>query len=153
MSLRTRFSEGLKAAMVGKDQRAVGTIRLILAALKDRDIAARPQGITDGIPEDQILSMLQGMIKQRKESIEMYEKGNRPELAQQEREEIAVIESFLPQQMSESEAQTALEGLLTELGVASIKDLGKVMAEAKKRWPGQMDFSKASAFAKSKLAS
>lgn len=153
MSLRPRFNEALKAAMVGKDQRAVGTIRLILAALKDRDIAARPQGITDGIPDDQILSMMQGMIKQRRESIEMYEKGNRPELAQQEKEEIAVIESFLPRQMNEAEAQAALEALLKELGVASIKDLGKVMAEAKKRWPGQMDFSKASAFAKSKLAS
>lgn len=151
MSLRNRFNEELKAAMMGKNQRAVSTIRLILAALKERDIAARPQA--DGITEDQILSMLQTMIKQRRESIEMYEKGNRPELAQQEQEEIGVIETFLPTQMSESEAKAALETLLKELEVTSIKDLGKVMAEAKKRWPGQMDFAKASAYAREKLAS
>lgn len=153
MSLRQRLSEGLKAAMLEKNQQAVSTIRLIMAALKDRDIAARPQGVTDGISEDQILSMLQGMIKQRRESIEMYDKGNRPELSAQEKAEIAVIETFLPTQMSEAEAKAALEALLKELSVTSIKDLGRVMAEAKKRWPGQMDFSKASAFAREKLAS
>lgn len=153
MSLRARFNEELKAAMLGKNQMAVSTIRLIMAALKERDIAARPQGVADGIPDDQILSMLQGMIKQRRESIEMFEKGNRAELAEQEKGEIAVIETFLPKQMSEDESQAALEALMAELSVNSIKDLGKVMAEAKKRWPGQMDFSKASAFARTKLAS
>lgn len=153
MSLRARFNEELKAAMLGKNPMAVSTIRLIMAALKERDIAARPQGVADGIADDQILSMLQGMIKQRRESIEMFEKGNRQELADQEKSEIAVIETFLPKQMSEAEAKAALEALLAELSVTTIKDLGKVMAEAKKRWPGQMDFSKASAFAREKLAS
>jgi len=151
MSLRTRFNEELKANMIAKNQRAVSTIRLILAALKERDIAARPQA--DGISEDAILSMLQTMIKQRRESIDMYEKGGRAELAQQEREEIVIIETFLPAQMSETDAKAALEALLKELEVTSLKDLGKVMAEAKKRWPGQMDFAKASAFAREKLAS
>ncbi len=153
MSLRARFNEELKAAMLGKNPMAVSTIRLIMAALKERDIAARPQGVADGIADDQILSMLQGMIKQRRESIEMFEKGNRQELADQEKSEITVIETFLPKQMSEAEAKAAVEALLAELSVTTIKDLGKVMAEAKKRWPGQMDFSKASAFAREKLAS
>lgn len=153
MSLRTRFSEELKKAMIAKEQQAVATIRLINAALKDRDIAARPAGNPDGIPDDQILSMLQGMIKQRRESIEMYMKGDRPDLVAQEQAEIKVIETFLPQQMSEAETRTVLEALLAELQAVSVKDLGKVMAEAKKRWPGQMDFSKASAYAREKLAS
>jgi len=153
MSLRARFNEELKAAMLGKNQPKVSTIRLIMAALKERDIAARPQGVADGIADDQILSMMQGMIKQRRESIEMYEKGGRPELAEQEKGEIAIIETFLPQQMPESEAKSALDALIKEVEATSIKDLGKVMAEAKKRWPGLMDFSKASAYAREKLAS
>lgn len=152
MSLRTRFTEEMKKAMVAKEQRRLSTIRLILSALKDRDIAARPSGVTDGIPEDQILSMLSGMVKQRRESIEQYEKGNRPDLVQQEAEEIAVIESFMPKQMSEDEVKAVVEKIIAETGAASVKDLGKVMAELKGRYAGQMDFAKASALAKGKLA-
>jgi uncharacterized protein YqeY len=152
MSLRTRFTEEMKKAMIAKEQRRLSTIRLILSALKDRDIAARPSGVTDGIPEDQILSMLSGMVKQRRESIEQYEKGNRPDLVQQEAEEITVIESFMPTQMSGDEVQAVVERIIAETGAASVKDLGKVMAELKGRYAGQMDFSKASALAKGKLA-
>ncbi len=152
MSLRTRFTEEMKKAMIAKEQRRLSTIRLILSALKDRDIAARPSGVTDGIPEDQILSMLSGMVKQRRESIEQYEKGNRPDLVQQEAEEIAVIESFMPKQMSEDEVKAVVEKIIAETGATSVKDLGKVMAELKSKYAGQMDFSKASALAKGKLA-
>ncbi len=152
MSLRTRFTEEMKKAMIAKEQRRLSTIRLILSALKDRDIAARPSGVTDGIPEDQILSMLSGMVKQRRESIEQYEKGNRPDLVQQEAEEITVIESFMPKQMSEDEVKAVVEKIIAETGATSVKDLGKVMAELKSKYAGQMDFSKASALAKGKLA-
>lgn len=152
MSLRTRFNEDLKQAMVGKNQRAVATIRLILAALKERDIAARPSGVTDGIGEDQILSMLQGMIKQRRESIEMYQKGNRPDLVVQEQEEIVIIETFLPKQLGEAEVRAIVEKAIADTGASSVKDLGKLMGELKAKYAGQMDFSKASAYAKEKLA-
>ncbi len=103
--LRTTITEAMKDALRNKDERALGTTRMILAKLKDMDIAARPSGNTTGITDEQILSMLQGMIKQRRESIELYIKGKRPELAQQEQEEIAVIERFLPKQMSEDEVK------------------------------------------------
>lgn len=152
MSLRTRFTDEMKKAMIAKEARRLSTIRLIISALKDRDIAARPSGVTDGIPEDQILSMLSGMVKQRRESIEQYEKGNRPDLVQQEQEEIAVIESFMPKQMSDDEVKAVVEKIIAETGAASVKDLGKVMAELKSKYAGQMDFSKASALAKGKLA-
>lgn len=152
MSLRTRFTDEMKKAMIAKEARRLSTIRLILSALKDRDIAARPSGVTDGIPEDQILSMLSGMVKQRRESIEQYEKGNRPDLVQQEAEEITVIESFMPKQMSEDEVKAVVEKIIAETGATSVKDLGKVMAELKSKYAGQMDFSKASALAKGKLA-
>lgn len=151
MSLRARFTEEMKKAMIAKDQRRLSTIRLMIAALKDRDIAARPSGVTDGIPDDQILSMLSGMVKQRRESIDQYQKGNRPDLVQQEQDEIVVIESFMPAQMSEAEMTATVEKLIAELGSTSVKDLGKVMAELKSRYAGQMDFAKASALAKGKL--
>lgn len=150
--LRTRFNEALKESMRAKDARAVSTTRMILAGLKDRDIAARSRGVTDGIDEAEILSMLQGMIKQRNESAALYEQGNRPELAQQEREEITVIEGFLPKQMSEDEVTAAISGIVTELGAASIKDMGRVMAELKARHAGQMDFGKAGGLVKKQLS-
>ena len=105
--LRDAFSERLKQAMRAKDTRTLSTVRLILAGLKDRDVAARGGGNQEGIPDPEILRLLQGMVKRRRESIELYRKGNRPELAQQEEEEIAVIESFLPKQMSEEEIAAA----------------------------------------------
>ena len=150
--LRARFNEELKTAMKAKDQRAVSTVRLILAALKDRDIAARSRGNTEGIGEDEIGELLQKMIRQRRESIELYQQGKREDLAQQEREEIAVIERFLPQQMSESEMAQAVSVLIAELGAGSIKDMGRVMAALKQRHAGQMDFSKASALVKERLS-
>lgn len=150
--LRTRLNEALKQAMLAKNQRAVSTVRLILAALKDRDIAARPRGVTDGIDEAEILSMLQTMIKQRGESIKLYEQGGRLELAEQEREEIAVIEGFLPKQMSEEEVAAAVKTVVEEIGATGIKDMGKVMAELKVRYAGQMDFAKVSSAVKQQLS-
>ena len=152
MTLRTQFNDSLKDAMRAKDQRAVSTIRMILAGLKDRDIAARPRGVTDGIDEAEILSMLQALVKQRNESAALYEQGNRPELAQQEREEITVIERFLPKQMTDEESATAIDGIVAELGASSIKDMGKVMAELKARHAGQMDFAKAGGLVKARLS-
>lgn len=150
--LRQRLSDALKDALKSKDQPGVSTIRLILAALKDRDIAARSKGNMDGIGEDEILSLLQGMIKQRQESIGLYEKGGRLELAEQEKSEIVVIERFLPKQMSEDEMAAAVREAIKEAGAQSIKDMGKVMAALKSRHAGQMDFSKASALVKQTLA-
>src|SRR5215210_7962091 len=110
--LRDAFSERLKQAMRARESRTVSTVRLIMAALKDRDIAARGTGNTEGIPDPEILRLMQGMVKQRRESIALYRQGNRPELAQQEEEEIAVIESFLPQQMSDAEIAAAVRAAI-----------------------------------------
>ena len=150
--LRARLNDELKSAMKSKDQRAVSTVRLILAALKDRDIAARTKGNTDAIGEEEIADLLQKMVRQRRESIELYEQGKRLDLAQQEREEIAVIERFLPRQMSDADMAAAVGAVIGELGVSSIKDMGRVMAALKQRHAGQMDFSKASALVKQRLS-
>ena len=150
--LRARFSDALKEAMRAKHERKVGTVRLIIAALKDRDIAARGKGNADGIGEDEIAQMLQSMIKSRRESIVLYEQGGRVELAEQEREEIAIIETFLPQQMSAAEVDAAIKAAIAEAGSKSIKDMGKVMATLKARHVGQMDFAKASAAIKALLS-
>jgi uncharacterized protein YqeY len=149
--LRQRLNDELKAAMKSRDQRATSTLRLILAALKDRDIAARPRGVTDGVDETEIVDMLQKMVRQRQESIELYKKGNRPELAAQEQGEIEMIERFLPQKMSETETAQAIQGVIGELGAATIKDMGRVMAALKERYAGQMDFAKASGVVKKTL--
>lgn len=149
--LRPQLNEKLKTAMLAKDARMVSTIRLILAALKDRDIAARTRGVMDGISDDEILSMLQSMIKQRRESISLYEQGGRLELAQQEQDEISIIETFLPQQMSEAETLEAVRAVIAEIGAGGIKDMGKVMAALKERFAGRMDFTKASAATKKEL--
>lgn len=150
--LRTRLNEALKEAMRAKDQRAVATVRLILAALKDRDIAARGRGIPDGIDETEILSMLQTMVKQRRESIELYEQGGRIELAQQEREEITVIERFMPKQLDDEEIRAVVAALAEEIGAAGVKDMGRVMAELRSRYAGQMDFARASGIVRERLA-
>ncbi|CAA7618316.1 GatB/YqeY domain-containing protein [Magnetospirillum sp. UT-4] len=149
--LRQQLNDALKTAMLAKDTRAVSTVRLILAALKDRDIAARGRGVTDGIGEDEILSMLQSMIKQRRESISLYEQGGRLELAQQEADEITIIERFLPKQMSEAETDQAVRDVIAEIGAGGIKDMGRVMAALKERFAGSMDFTKASGMAKKAL--
>lgn len=149
--LRTRLSDALKAAMKEKDERSVSTLRLILAALKDQDIAARGKGNKEGLTDDQILSLLQSMIKQRRESIKFYEQGGRMELAQREAEEIAVIEEFLPEQMSDDEMAAVITGIIAEVGAESLKDMGKAMGALKEQYAGQMDFSKASAMVKERL--
>ncbi len=150
--LRTQLNDELKVAMKARDSCAVSTIRLILAALKDRDIAARGQGSGDKISDDQILEVLQKMVRQRKDSIEMYAKGGRADLVDREKREIEVIEMFLPKPLDESEVHAAVEELIAELGAETIKQMGQVMAELKRRYPGRMDFSKASALVKERLA-
>ena len=150
--LRTRLSEALKDAMRAKEERATSTLRLILAALKDRDIAARGKGEENTITDEELVLLLQSMIKQRRESIALYEKGGRMELAQQEAEEIAVIEEFLPEQMGPDEMVAAIEGVIAKLEAKSLKDMGRVMAELKENYAGKMDFSSASAGVKERLS-
>ena len=150
--LRERLNEALKKAMLAKQQRATATLRLILAALKDRDIAARGKGQTDGIGDEDILSMLQTMIKQRRESIEMYRKGGREELAQQEAEEIEIIEGFLPEQMDDAAIEAAIRQAIESVGASGLKEMGKVMATLREEYAGQMDFAKAGQVAKALLS-
>ncbi len=149
--LRTRLNDSLKAAMKAKETLTVATVRLILAALKDRDIAARGKGNLEGIDEDGILAMLQSMIKQRRESIVLYEKGGRLELARQEAEEITVIEQFLPRQLTEDEMAEAIMAVIEDVEAKSLKDMGRTMAALKERYAGRMDFAKASARVKEQL--
>jgi uncharacterized protein YqeY len=141
--LREAITERMKTALRAKDSRTLSTVRLIMAALKDRDIAARSDGNKPEIPESEIQRMLQGMVKQRRESIELYQKGNRPELARQESEEIAVIESFLPQQMDDAGIEAAAKAAIAESGAAGIKDMGKVMAALRERHAGVIDLARA----------
>ncbi|MEE8188341.1 MAG: GatB/YqeY domain-containing protein [Kiloniellales bacterium] len=149
---RTELNDALKVAMKARDKCAVSTLRLILAALKDRDIAARSKGTTDGIGMDEILEMLHKMVRQRKEAIEAYRKGGREELADQEAEEIEVIRRFLPKQLGESEIRGAVDEVIGELEASSIKDMGRVMGALKERYAGRMDFGQASAQVKERLA-
>jgi uncharacterized protein YqeY len=146
--LRQAFADRLKQAMKARDARTVSTVRLILATLKDRDIAARGQGNAEGLGDVEISRMLQAMIKQRHESIALYERGNRPELAGQEREEIAIIEGFLPRQMGESEIEAAARAAIAEAGAAGLKDMGKVMAALRERHAGAIDLARAGATVK-----
>ncbi|HKR18859.1 MAG TPA: GatB/YqeY domain-containing protein [Stellaceae bacterium] len=140
--LRDRFTEALKEAMKNKEDLTVSTVRLILARLKEKDIEARPK--LDRIDDAAIQQMLQQMIKQRRESIELYEKGNRPELAAKEKGEIAIIERFLPKQMIGAELESAVRDTIKETGAAGIKDMGKVMAALKTKYAGQLDAAQAS---------
>jgi uncharacterized protein len=150
--LRQQLSDALKTSLKEKKERAVSTIRLILASLKDRDIAARSSGNLDGITDDEILKLLQSMVKQRNESITLYEKGGRLELAEQEREEIEVIKSFLPAQMSDAEIEAAVDVLIAESGAESIKEMGRIMSGLRESYAGKMDFAKAGALVKQRLA-
>ena len=146
--LREAFTERLKQAMRAKDARTLSSVRMILAALKDRDIAARGTGNAAGIPDAEILRLLQGMIKQRRESIALYRQGNRPELAEQEEQEITVIESFLPKQMSDEETAAAVKEAIAETGAAGVKDMGKVMSVLRERHAGVIDMARAGAVVK-----
>jgi uncharacterized protein YqeY len=149
--LRTRLNDSLKAAMKDQDKRALSTVRLILAAVKDRDIAARGKGNTEGLSDEEILGVLQTMIRQRQEAAEMYAKGNRPELVEQEKGEIAVIETYLPKQMTDAEVADAIARAVSESGATGIKDMGKAMAALRAKYAGRMDFAKASGLLRQKL--
>ncbi len=150
--LREQLSDALKDAMRAGEKWRTSTLRLILAAIKDRDIAGRENGSRDLVGDDEVLQLLQKMVRQRRESIETFEKGGRMELADQEREEIVIIESFLPKQMGEAEIVAAVDATVAELGAAGLKDMGRVMAALRERYPGTMDFGKASAAAKARLS-
>jgi uncharacterized protein YqeY len=147
--MREKFSSELKIAMRAGEKRRVGTIRMIMAALKNKDIEAQGQGKT--VSDEDILALLQKMSKSRKESQEIYEKAGRVDLATQESEEIAIIQGFLPQQLSEAEVAQAIVGAIAETKASSIKDMGKVVGALKRKYAGRMDFAKASALVKRKL--
>lgn len=149
--LRDDINNALKLAMKAHEDRRVSTLRMVNSTLKNADIEARGQG-KGPLTDDELKSLLQKMIKQRQESVELYEKGNRPELAAQEREEIAIIAAYLPKQMTDAEAQAAIAAVIKDVGAASMKDMGKVMAALKERHAGEMDFSKASGTVKGLLS-
>jgi uncharacterized protein YqeY len=142
--LRDNINNALKDAMKARDERRVSTLRLMNAAIKNADIEARGAS-KEPLNEADLLSLFQKMIKQRQESVELYDKGARPELAQQEREEIAIIGSYLPKQMSDGEAGAAISAILQEINAQSMKDMGRAMAALRERFAGTMDFGKASA--------
>ena len=149
--LRHDLNEALKTAVRERDSTAISTIRLILAAIKDRDIAGRDKGITDGIAENEILGLLQTMVKQRGESIALYEQGGRLDLVESEQAEITVIRRFLPRQLDDAESRAAVSTVIEEIGAVSLKDMGRTMTELRTRYPGQMDFAKVSGIVKAAL--
>jgi uncharacterized protein len=149
--IRDDINNALKEAMKAKDERRVSTLRLVNATLKNADIEARGQG-KEPPGDDGVLGVLQKMIKQRNESAELYDKGGRAELAQQEREEIAIISAYLPQQMSEAEVRAAVAAAVKDTGAAGVKDMGKVIGSLKGKYAGKMDFAKASALVKAALS-
>jgi uncharacterized protein YqeY len=149
--LREDINTALKDAMKSGDKRRVSTLRLVNSAVQNADIEARGQGKA-ALSDDDLLGLLQKMIKQRQESIELYEKGGRADLVAQEREEIAIISAYLPQQMSDEEAKTAIAAAIGETGAQGMKDMGKVMAALKQRYAGRMDFGKASPIVKGLLS-
>jgi len=149
--LREDINNDLKAAMKAGDKRAISTLRLVNAAIKDRDIEARGAG-RGALSDEELHALLQKMIKQRQESSSIYEQAGRQELATQEREEIAIIASYLPRQMSEAEMREAIAGVIHETGATGPRDIGKVMAALKQAYAGKMDFAKASAVVKTQLS-
>jgi uncharacterized protein len=149
--LRDDMNNALKEAMKAKNERAVSTLRMVNSTLKNADIEARGSG-KPALGEAEVLAILQKMIKQRQESVEMYKKGERPDLVKQEEEEIAIISAYLPKQMSDAEMTAAIEAAITETGAAGMKDMGKVIGVLRGKYAGQMDFGKASGLVKAKLA-
>jgi uncharacterized protein YqeY len=149
--LRDNINNALKDAMKSRDERRVSTLRLMNAAIKNADIEARGGG-KEPLNEAELMSLFQKMIKQRQESVELYEQGGRAELAKQEREEIEIIGSYLPQQMSDVEAGAAISAILHEINAQSMKDMGRAMAALRERFAGKMDFGKASAKIKEMLS-
>lgn len=152
MTLRTDLSDALKDAMRAKDETGVSTLRMILAGLKDRDIAARTKGTGEPIADTEILEMLQKMVKQRQESIELYKKGNRPDLVAKEQAEIAIVERYLPKQLSDAEMETIVGQVVGRTGATSIRDMGRVIAALREEYSGQMDFARASQLVKARLS-
>ena len=148
--LRDDINNALKEAMKARNERNVSTLRLMNAAIKDKDIEARGNG-KGPLTDEELLSVFQKMVKQRQESADLYEKGGRPELAKQEQEEIAIINSYLPQQMSEDETKAAIAAAIKETGAASMKDMGKVIGILRGKYVGKMDFAKASGLVKGML--
>jgi uncharacterized protein len=151
MSLRESFTNEMKLSMKAGNAARTSVLRMVMAKLKDTDIAVRPKGI-DKVPDDEIIAMLRGMVKSRRESVDLYRQGNRPELAAKEVAEIAVIESFLPSQMDEAAMQLAVAGAVAETGAASIKDMGKVMAALKAKHAASLDMAKAGPMVKARLS-
>jgi len=152
MSLRIRISDALKLAMKDKAADRLSTLRLINAAIKDKDIAARAQGNDEGVSEAEVLAILSKMAKQRQESARAYEEGGRLDLAEREREEVEVIEEFLPRQLSVTETAAAVDAAVDEIGATSIRDMGKVMGLLKERYTGQMDFGAVGPVIKARLS-
>ena len=150
MSLREQFTDGLKDAMRAKDAARTSTLRMILARLKDTDIAARPKGV-DAVPDEEIIAMLRGMVKSRRESVALYEQGNRPELAAKEQAEITVIEGFLPQQMDDAALEAEVDAAIAGAGAASQKEMGKVMAALKAKHGAALDMARAGALVRARL--
>lgn len=153
MSLRARINDALKDAMKAGDKRRVSTLRLMNSAIKDKDILSRTEGHDSALTSDAgLIDLFARMVKQRQESAAVYDEGGRPELAAAERDEIAIIQSYMPRQLSEAEAKAAISAVIAKLGASSIKDMGKVMAEVKAQYAGQIDMAKAGAVVKTLLA-
>lgn len=153
MGLRDQINDSLKEAMKSGDKRRVSTLRLINSAIKDRDILNRTAGPDAGVNDAQIVEVMAKMVKQRQESLEIYEKAGRDELATQEREEIAIIQGYMPKQLSDEEVKAAIAQIIKDTGAASIKDMGKVMGALKAKYSGQIDFGKAGGVIKGLLGS
>jgi uncharacterized protein len=152
MGLREQLNDDMKTAMKAGDKRKLATVRLMTAAIKDKDINSRTEGHdSDKLPDAALLELFAKMVKQRQDSILAYDQGGRPELAQQEREEMAIIQSYMPKQLSDDESKAAVQAVVTAVGATSIKDMGKVMAELKTKLSGQIDMGKAGAIVKSLL--
>jgi uncharacterized protein len=152
MSLRDQINTDMKDAMKSGDKRKVATLRLMNAAIKDKDINARTEGHdSERLPDSALLDLFAKMVKQRQDSIAAYEQGGRTELAQQEREEMAIIQSYMPKQLSDAETKDAIAGIIRSVGATSVKDMGKVMAELKSKYSGQIDMGKAGGVVKGLL--
>ena len=152
MTMRARVGDALKSAMKAKDADRLSTLRLINAAIKDRDIAARGEGNDEGIGDSDVLQILGKMVKQRHESARAYEEGGRLELAEKERAEVAVIEEFLPRKLGDDEVAAAVDAAVASVGAEGIRDMGKVMGELKAKYTGQMDFSRVGGMVKDRLS-
>ena len=150
MTLREQFTDQLKAAMRAGDAPRVSTLRMITARLKDTDIAARPKGVQQ-VPDDEILAMLRGMVKSRRESVDLYRQGNRPDLVAKEEAEIALIESFLPAQLDDAALDAAVAAAIAATGATAVKDMGRVMAELKSKHGAALDLSRAGPIVRAKL--